>query len=389
MIHTPRRLAFRSVTFAVVATFAAVLVAPASPVWGAPGDGSDDPDLTQTVTEDEAAATGPATIDIGHVDVGPKMIDGKWTVQVRDDSGDQPVWRDPNETVLVVKDEALLAAPTDEAYSFMGAAEGEEWYVIPQTQNPDVVWLGWNTQDPGVTSMIDRGATMSIGPVRGPGKSWMFLQNGTFGEPLLLVDGQKNESQDVWVDVNTHVHANWVFTEAGVYTAALTFSADTLDGEHLTASTTLRFAVGSSTSTDEAFAAASPGSGDARSGADAEDSGEGAGEAGAQSGDEAGATGSSVAGEGAGTDTGTGASSDRIWWALGIVVIAALIGAVGASVYFSRRSAADRAAAIAHVHSGDAGLSAASSSGVAGDHGSAGEGKDRRNDSNGHGVVHQ
>lgn len=234
-------------------------IALAAAAWGAaqaaPGDGSEDPNLAQSVTADEASAAGPASIAIGHADVGPRLVDGAWSVQVRDDSGSAPVWRDPNETVLVVTDDALLDAPTDEAYSFMGATEGERWYVIPQTQNPRVVWLGWNTQDPGVTSLIDRGATMTIGPVTGPGKSWMFLHHGTFGEPLLLVDGQKSEAQGVWVDVNTHVHANWVFTEPGVYTAALTMSADTVDGSTVSASTTLRFAVGSSTSVDEALTA--------------------------------------------------------------------------------------------------------------------------------------
>ena len=109
---------------------------------------------------------------------------------------------------------------------------------MPQTQNPDAVWLGWNTQDPGVVSAIDRGATMRIGSVSGPGRTWMFLQDGTFGKPRLLVDGQSGQAQDVWVDASTHVHANWVFTAPGVYTAALTFSARTTDGQQLSASTT-------------------------------------------------------------------------------------------------------------------------------------------------------
>lgn len=217
-----------------------------------------DPALAQTVTGDEATAQGPAVVDAGHVDVGPRLVDGKWRVMARDDSGSEPVWRDPDELVLRVSDAALMDAPTDEAYSFMGASGGERWYVIPQTQNQQVVWLGWNTQDPGVVDAVDRGATMSIGPVQGPGKSWLFLQNGTFGQPLLLVDGQKDAPQDVWVDANTHVHANWVFTAPGVYTARLTFSADTKDGKHETATTTLRFAVGDAASTDEALAAPAP-----------------------------------------------------------------------------------------------------------------------------------
>lgn len=242
----PRRLT------ALLALLAAVLGS--GTAGAAPTPPPDDPALAQSVAPDEAAASGPAVIDVGHVDVGPRVVDGQWQVMARDDSGPAPVWRDPARTVLHVTDAALMDAPTDPAYDFMGGRAGERWYVVPQTQNPDVVWLGWNTQDPGVTRTVQRGATMSIGPVSGPGRAWMFLQNGTFGKPLPLMDSQTGAPQDVWVDVNTHVHANWVFSAPGTYLARLTFSADTLDGRHVSATTVLRFAVGSATSTQDALA---------------------------------------------------------------------------------------------------------------------------------------
>ncbi len=212
-------------------------------------------DLTQTVTSDEASDDASTVISRGHVDLGPRIVDGQWMVRARDDSGQKPVWRAPANTVLHVTDAALMDAPTDDMYNFMGASAGQRWYVVPQTENPQAVWLGWNTQDPAVTQTVDRGVTMRIGPIMGPGKSWLFLQNGTFGEPLLLVDGQVPQPQDVWVDVNTHVHANWVFTEPGIYLARVEFSATTRDGATLSDHTVLRFAVGDSTSTDEALVA--------------------------------------------------------------------------------------------------------------------------------------
>ena len=116
----------------------------------APARAADDPALDQTVAADEEASTESAVIDTGHVDIGPRMVDGQWSVALRDDSGAHPVWRDPDRTVLRVSDAALMAAPTGSDYAFMGAQAGEQYYVVPQTQNPDVVWLGWNTQDPGV-----------------------------------------------------------------------------------------------------------------------------------------------------------------------------------------------------------------------------------------------
>lgn len=342
----------------------------------APALAADDPALDQTVGADEEASTESAVIDTGHVDIGPRMVDGQWSVALRDDSGAHPVWRDPDRTVLRVSDAALMAAPTGSDYAFMGAQAGEQYYVVPQTQNPNVVWLGWNTQDPGVVSAIDRGATMRIGSVSGPGRTWMFLQDGTFGKPRLLVDGQSGQAQDVWVDASTHVHANWVFTAPGVYTAALTFSARTTDGRQVSASTTLRFAVGSQTSADEAFAAAPAGTAEAGAAGSA---GEGGSAAGAgPAGDSAlgnDGTSANEARMSAGSSADGTGLSDQVMLIIALVVAASITVALGAVLIMRSRSiAAERRKAIAEADGaegmdgadGDAGADRAAGPGEAG-----------------------
>ena len=352
----------------------------------APARAADDPALDQTVAADEEASTESAVIGTGHVDIGPRMVDGQWSVALRDDSGAYPVWRDPDRTVLRVSDAALMAAPTGSDYAFMGAQAGEQYYVVPQTQNPDVVWLGWNTQDPGVVSAIDRGATMRIGSVSGPGRTWMFLQDGTFGKPRLLVDGQSGQAQDVWVDASTHVHANWVFTAPGVYTAALTFSARTTDGQQLSASTTLRFAVGSQTSADEAFAAAPAAAAEAGAAGSADSAGGGGSAAGAdRAGDSALADDGASANE-ARVPTGSSADgtglSDQVMLIIALVVAASITVALGAVLIMRSRSiAAERRKAIAEAD-GAEGMDGAEESDTAG-------GNDRAAGAAGAGGVRQ
>ena len=339
----------------------------------APARAADDPALDQTVTADEEASTESAVIGTGHVDIGPRMVDGQWSVALRDDSGAHPVWRDPDRTVLRVSDAALMAAPTGSDYAFMGAQAGEQYYVVPQTQNPDVVWLGWNTQDPGVVSAIDRGATMRIGSVAGPGRTWMFLQDGTFGKPRLLVDGQSGQAQDVWVDASTHVHANWVFTAPGVYTAALTFSARTTDGQQLSASTTLRFAVGSQTSADEAFAAAPAGAAEAGatgSAGSADSAGGGGSAAGAGPAGDSGLADDGASANEARVPTGSSADgtglSDQVMLIIALVVAASITVALGAVLIMRSRSiAAERRKAIAEAD-GAEGMDGAAGANAAG-----------------------
>ncbi|MDR2347330.1 MAG: choice-of-anchor M domain-containing protein [Bifidobacteriaceae bacterium] len=223
-------------------------------------DEADDPNLDQTLAE-LAIVRGQRVLEAGHIDMGPKYDDdGAWRFLIHDDvakadANATSVWRYPDETVFHVLDAAKLTVPDDPAYEFLGAAPGSEVYVVPQTQNPDVVWVGWNTQDPQVMETIDRGITLSLGGVLGPGIMTTYLQSGSFGEPQLLWDSRAAGAQPIWVDVNTHTHANWVFTEPGVYLVELTAEADLIDGRHVSDTQRVRFAVGAGATPDDAFAA--------------------------------------------------------------------------------------------------------------------------------------
>ena len=232
------------------------------PTSGAPGRAatspgtsatpSADPALEQNVAANEPTSQTPAVIEAGHVDLGPRLIGGKLTVSLRDDSAASPVWRDPNKTVLRVRDGALIQVPQGEDYKFL--ADSKRVYVLPQTQKTQLVWLGWNTQDPAVTKLIQGGVNMRIEQVKGPGRSWLILQEGTFGKPKVLADSAAS-AQDIWVDTNTHVHANWIFSKPGIYLVKVSFKATGVDGKTYQATTTLRFAVGDATSTTNALKA--------------------------------------------------------------------------------------------------------------------------------------
>ena len=313
-------------------------------VVGAPSsfaDPSPDPDLAQSVAAHEEWSNEASEISVGHVDLGPRLIDGQWRAGLRHDAESGAVWRDPNQTVLRVSDAAVMTAPDSADYPFLADVAGKPVYVVPQTQNPGVVWLGWNTQDPAVTATIDRGLTMRVGPVSGPGRAWLFLQSGTFGKPLLLADSGAAPG-DVWIDSGTHVHANWAFSAPGTYTATVTFLGTTTAGEAVSASTTLRFAVGDAASASEALAMAAPAAADAAS-------------AGASASSSGAAPAASGAAPASSSSSASGVSSGGLpdWAFLAIIAVAAasllVIGAL--VVARSRRSRAEQAAAISEADS--------------------------------------
>ena len=327
-----------SVFSLLVAAFLVIVGAPSSVA-----DPSPDPDLAQSVSAHEEWRGEASEISVGHVDLGPRLIDGQWRAGLRHDAESGAVWRDPNQTVLRVSDAAIMTAPDSADYPFLADVAGTPVYVVPQTQNPGVVWLGWNTQDPAVTATIDRGLTMRVGPVTGPGRAWLFLQSGTFGKPLLLADSGAAPG-DVWIDSGTHVHANWAFSAPGTYTATVTFLGTTTAGEAVSASTTLRFAVGDAASASEALAMAAPAAAPA-DGASASSSG-------------AAPAASGVAGPAASSSSSSsssGAASGGLpdWAFLAIIAVAAVsLLVIGALVVArSRRSRAEQAAAIAEADS--------------------------------------
>ena len=247
---TPGTSATPSAAGATTAPTSGATSAATSP--GAAATPSADPALEQNVAANEPTSKTPAVIEAGHVDLGPRLIGGKLTVSLRDDSAASPVWRDPNKTVLRVREGALIQVPQGEDYKFL--ADSKRVYVLPHTQKTQLVWLGWNTQDPAVTKLIQGGVNMRIEQVKGPGRSWLILQEGTFGKPKVLADSAAS-AQDIWVDTNTHVHANWIFSKPGIYLVKVSFKATGVDGKTYQATTTLRFAVGDATSTTNALKA--------------------------------------------------------------------------------------------------------------------------------------
>lgn len=202
--------------------------------------------------------TAPAeqvVISNGHVDLGPRFVDGTWTIQLRDDTTDPAVWRPLENVVLQATSKARVAVPADPAYTFLGKP-GQQVWVIPQVQQAGVIWPGWNTQDREVATRVDREVTWRLEGVRGPGAFTLFL-NSDFGKPAPVFDSRKPFPQDTGIDVNTHVHGNWTFDAEGTYLLDVSMTARLTDGSTVTDRRTLRIYAGDGDART-AFAAETP-----------------------------------------------------------------------------------------------------------------------------------
>ena len=227
-----------------------------APVAGAglpvmPADSDIDPALTQTVTGNEKVAPKGERVEIsaGHVDMGATLSDS-FELMARDDTTPEPVWRHLDDVVFVIGEEGKLTVPDDPAYAFT-KAEGQAW-VIPQHEIEGVPWLGWNTQSPKVVDTTDHGVNLEFGGHEGEGDFSLFLQSGGFSQPQQLWNSRLAGNQPMWVELNTHTHANWVFTKPGVHLIGARVVVKDKDGVEHTNEQVLRFAVGDGTDPQQA-----------------------------------------------------------------------------------------------------------------------------------------
>lgn len=291
--------------------------------------------LTQTLSAEQPVASGRTEISAGHVDMGPRFNNGKFELMLHDDHGETPVWRSLDEVIYRGSDQAILEVPNDPRYSFVGAPAGSKVYVIPQTETKGVIWPGWNTQDPQLVSKLNRGVNLTLEQVSGPGTFSLYLENGNFSAPQVLWSSTKSEPQKLWVEKNTHTHANWVFTAPGEYLLKVTASAELSDGSTVSDTRYLKFAVGDSASADALYAMEAQARGSASSGSASSAS------SGASSTSASQASGTSSAAA-ASDQSGYKAEFTIPWGAIAAGVAAVI--AVGAFLSFRRRSSAQREA---------------------------------------------
>ncbi|MEJ3742511.1 TIGR03773 family transporter-associated surface protein [Actinomycetes bacterium KLBMP 9797] len=232
-----RRASYLSREWTVIKTFLAVALLAAAPAPTTPV-----PTTGSQVRAGEATVTGRTVVGDGHVDMGARFVNGTWTLQVRDDTVRPSVWRPLSDVVLHAVDAARTTVPTDERFAFLGAAGTPVW-VLPQVQRSGVLWPGWNTQDPEVATTINREVTWTLHGVTGPGTFVLFL-NGNFGAPQVIFDGTKPMPQQTGIEVNSHVHGNWVFTAPGSYLLDVEMTGTTIGGQQVVDRDTLRIFVG-------------------------------------------------------------------------------------------------------------------------------------------------
>lgn len=195
------------------------------------------------------------TITEGHIDLGPRLVDGQWVLAARDDTAKTPVWRQTNDMAFVLGENTVLPVPESADYQFLGVPAGTRVYTIGQNQVSGAPWLGWNTQAPELAQAGVSGVKLRLTGHQGPGEVHVFLQAGNFGAPQVVWSTAGHKSTEIYIEANTHTHANWVFTQPGVHLLQFQVTGADGDGRQISATAVLRFAVGKDVTPEQALGA--------------------------------------------------------------------------------------------------------------------------------------
>jgi surface-anchored protein len=227
------------------------------------------------------AATGHAvvTLETEHVDLsvnfsGSLVGSGTnpWLLTVRDEdrrdefAGLRAMFPDPDQVLLAVADAARVEVPDDPRYTaFLGPA-GTPMWILPQTQDPSLLYAGMSTENKtsqsgwtgfgvspdfltrGVPSAVFKNnqITLSLDGFSGPGDFYLY-STSAFGDPTIVFNTSNglDLSDSRLFSPGSHVHFNWAFSEPGEYEVSLRASGTLNAGNQFTESdvTTFRFLV--------------------------------------------------------------------------------------------------------------------------------------------------
>ncbi|MDG4832969.1 choice-of-anchor M domain-containing protein [Solwaraspora sp. WMMD1047] len=180
-----------------------------------------------------ASAQDRVVLTKGHTDaVDVHYADGELSLKVHDDTVSPAVIRDPADVTFQVLPQAAIEVPADPRYSFLGAVGATVW-VLPQTQDPDLLWPGWNTTTLNSGVFTGDKVKLSLVGVDGPGNVTLFGVNA-FGDPLIRFRSDDGLPDAIDVPVHTHAHASWAFSAEGSYTLKFQADATLTNGTALT-----------------------------------------------------------------------------------------------------------------------------------------------------------
>lgn len=182
-----------------------------------------------------------AVLNHQHVDIGLAFEDGAWDLHVHNETDNPPdgIEYAPDEALLYGGKNTRTNRSASSAFDFIGVSAGQQYWRLPQSQAPGVIFLGvgaedivdgtfaaWTPSDPRVGGETGPYIELDLVAVRGPGdfSVWSSTDDG----PLVWMsthNGGITAADSLFALSGSHSHFNYGFTKAGLYEVDLRATA--------------------------------------------------------------------------------------------------------------------------------------------------------------------
>ncbi len=173
-----------------------------------------------------------AVLTLGHADIGVNFEDDAWDLHIHDEETDTEY--EPSEALLRVGLDAKLTRTgnaADPAYDFLGVPAGSSLFVLPQVENPNLLFLGIGGEELASGLLLGNKANLRLASVSGPGEFSVWQSGLTPTTPkLIMATSNGIDAADSFeVTAGSHAHMNFAFTKLGFY--EVTFVAAGVDAD--------------------------------------------------------------------------------------------------------------------------------------------------------------
>jgi surface-anchored protein len=189
--------------------------------------------------------TNRTILSVGHTDaVAPHFEEGQLALRVKDDTGDVPVIRDPEEVLFHAAPGAEVPLPPegtlDPTYDFLYDVGNPLW-ILPMTQDPSLLWPGWSSETIPPGTFEDNSLNWDLESTHGTGEAdpapgeLAVWTTGSFGTPeTILFNTPEGLPQSEMMSTGVHEHFNWGFGEEGLYRFCFEVSGTLTGGDEVT-----------------------------------------------------------------------------------------------------------------------------------------------------------
>jgi len=164
-----------------------------------------------------AAQAGPIVFSSGELDLGVGYAGGVWELGWHDE--DSGMKYEAGDVIARFLPASIVNRPAGAAFDFLGVGAGQPVYVLPQVQNPAVLFPGIAAEEIDSGIFDNNKVFLELLSIRGPGdfSIWEIDPFGGLNVLLATHMGPFGPLNPLTLSVPSHAHYNWALSQPGLY----------------------------------------------------------------------------------------------------------------------------------------------------------------------------